>query len=90
MAKATGLVTATKSRKFPECCAFVRLVYDDLVIPGHLIIVHGRPSWTSLSSMGDFIVQEQYYISSMNIFSSSGVILDLACSIGFGRYLWTN
>ena len=61
MAIATGLVTATKSRKFPKCCAFVRPVYDDLVVPGHLIIIHGRLSWTSLSSMGDFIVQEQYY-----------------------------
>ena len=61
MAIATGLVTATKSWKFSKCCAFVRLVYDDLVIPGHLMIVHGRPSWTSLLSMGDFIDQEQYY-----------------------------
>ena len=61
MAIATGLITATKSRKFPKCCAFVCLVYDDLVVPGRLIIIHGRPSWTSLSFMGDFIVQEQYY-----------------------------
>ena len=61
MVIATGLVTATKSRKFPKCCAFVRPLYDDLVVPGHLIIVHGRPLWTSLSSMGDFIVQERCY-----------------------------
>ena len=61
MVIATGLVTAIESRQFSKCCVFVRLVYDDLVVPRHLIIVHGRPSWTSLSSMGDFIVQEQYY-----------------------------
>ena len=61
MAIDTGLVTATKSREFSKCCVFVRLVYDDLVILGHLMIVHERPSWTSLSSMGDFIDQEQYY-----------------------------
>ena len=61
MAIVTGLVTATKSQKFPKCCVFVRLVYDDLVVPEHLIIVHGQPLWTSLSSMGDFIVQERYY-----------------------------
>ena len=61
MAIAMGLVTVPKSRKFLKCCVFVRPLYDDLVIPGHLIIVHGRPLWTSLSSIGDFIAQEQYY-----------------------------
>ena len=61
MAIATGLVTATKSRKFSKYCALICLVYDNLVVPGYLMIVHGRPSWTSLSSMGDFIDQEQYY-----------------------------
>ena len=58
VAIATGLVTATESQKFSKCCIFVCLVYDDLVVPGHLMIVHGRPSWMSLSSMGDFTDQE--------------------------------
>ena len=40
MAIATGLVTATESRKFSKCRVFVRLVYDDLVVLGHLMIVH--------------------------------------------------
>ena len=61
MAIATGLVTATKSGKFPKCCAFIRPVYDDLVVHGHLMIVHGQPLWASLSSMGDYFVQDQYY-----------------------------
>ena len=88
MAIATGLVTTTKSWKFPKCYTFVRPVYDDLVVPGHLIIVHGRPLWTSLSSMGDFCSRS--ILSSMNIFSSSEVILDLACSISSGQSFWTN
>ena len=61
MAIATGLVTIQKSRKFLKCCVFVHPLYDDLVVPGHLIIVHGWPLWTSLSSIGDFIAQEKYY-----------------------------
>ena len=61
MAIATGLVTVPKSCKFSKCCAFVCPLYVDLVVPGHLTIVHGQPLWTSLSSMGDFIVQERYY-----------------------------
>ena len=61
MAIATRLVTVPKSRKFSKCCVFVRPLYVDLVIPGYLTIVHGRPLWMSLSSMGDFIVQERYY-----------------------------
>ena len=61
MAIATGFVTVPKSRKFPKCCVFVRPLYDSLVVPGHLIIVHGRPLWTSLLSMGDFIIQERCY-----------------------------
>ena len=58
MAITTGLVTTTENRKFSKCCVFIRLVYDDPVIPGHLLIVHGRPSWMSLSSMGDLTDQE--------------------------------
>ena len=58
MTIATGLVTATESQKFSKCCVFVRLVYDDLAVHGHLMIVHGRPPWTSLSSMGGFTDQE--------------------------------
>ena len=58
MAIAMGLVIAIESRKFSKCCVFVRLVYNDLVVPGHLMIVYGRPSWTSLLSMGDFTDQE--------------------------------
>ena len=58
MAIATGLVTAIESRKFSKYCVFVCLVYDDLVVLGHLTIIHGRPPWTSLSSMGDFTSQE--------------------------------
>ena len=45
--------------------------------------------------MGEFIVHGRLLcsrpiLSSVNIFSSSGVILDLACSIGSGRSFWTN
>ena len=61
MAIAMGLVTVPKSRKFSKCCAFVCPLYVNLVVPGHLTIVHGRPLWTSVLSMGDFIVQERYY-----------------------------
>ena len=89
MAIASDLVTATENRKFSKCCVFVHLGYDDLAIPGHLMTVHGRPSWTSLSSMGDFTDQELVLLS-MNIFPSFGVILGPTCSIGSRRCLWTN
>ena len=61
MAIATGLVTVQKSQKFLKCCVFVRPLYHDLFVLWNLIILHGRPLGTSLSSMGDFIILQRYY-----------------------------
>ena len=56
-----GLLTVPKCRSFPSvACSSVHCM-DGSVIHGFLIIVHGQHPWTtSLSSMGDFVVHEQY------------------------------
>ena len=67
MAIATSLVTTTKSRKFSKCCAFVSLVYEDLVVPGHLMIVmddlHGRAyhPWETSLIKSNIIVHEYFF-----------------------------
>ena len=63
MAIATSLVTVPKSQKFSKCCTFVRPLYVDLVVPGHLTIVHGRVyrPWETSLFKSDIIVPEELF-----------------------------
>ena len=57
-----------KLLKFSKCCMFVRLVQDDLVVHGYLMIVHGWLPWTNfiihgrLGSTSTIIVYEHIFL----------------------------